>query len=441
MAKILLLCMDKVGQAMAGPAIRYWEMANILSKSHDVTLVTPNKPDINTDRFKLYYLNEISLSTIIYESDILIAQSFSPVITWHAKRKGTQLILDAYDPMPLENLEIFRHESPRLRKEKHQKICKQFSFDFKMADGVICANQRQKDLWMGLLLNLGKITPELYDSMPSLDKFLNIVPFGLSSTPPSKNGTGLREKFSIPANAKVLLWGGGIWNWFDPLTLLHAMDQIKKVRNDIHLVFMGIKHPNEHIPEMKMCKETIELAEKLNLLGKNVHINYGWIPYEERVNYLLEADIGVSTHFDHLETQYSFRTRMLDYLWAGLPIIATEGDCFADLISSRGLGWVVPFMDSARLASAITTLCDQPVLLQDMRRNISALRPEFEWQHVLKPLEFMIERLMSQKISASWMYAGKLFSETWKTHGTQYLLKYCFSKFKRLVAKPFKYVG
>jgi hypothetical protein len=39
---------------------------------------------------------------------------------------------------------------------------------------------------------------------------------------------------------------------------------------------------------------------------------------------LREADIGVSLHREDVETRYSFRTRVLDYLWAGLPIITTE---------------------------------------------------------------------------------------------------------------------
>jgi hypothetical protein len=36
--------------------------------------------------------------------------------------------------------------------------------------------------------------------------------------------------------------------------------------------------------------------------------------------------IGVSAHPAHLETRFAFRTRMLDYLWAGLPIVSTEGE-------------------------------------------------------------------------------------------------------------------
>src|SRR5664280_3299763 len=46
-------------------------------------------------------------------------------------------------------------------------------------------------------------------------------------------------------------------------------------------------------------------------------------PYTERSDHLLDADVGVSTHFDHVETEFSFRTRILDYLWTGLPIVAT----------------------------------------------------------------------------------------------------------------------
>jgi len=34
---------------------------------------------------------------------------------------------------------------------------------------------------------------------------------------------------------------------------------------------------------------------------------------------------------------------MLDYLWCGLPIVATKGDVFADNIQTHQLGLVVDF--------------------------------------------------------------------------------------------------
>src|SRR5206468_8785633 len=103
-----------------------------------------------------------------------------------------------------------------------------------------------------------------------------------------------------------------------------------------------------------------DLATELGLTGTHVFFNEGWVPYEERQNYLLEADIGVSTHLDHVETAFSFRTRILDYLWASLPIVATEGDSFATLIEAEGLGLTVPAQDVGALETALLPLLDDP---------------------------------------------------------------------------------
>ena len=66
--------------------------------------------------------------------------------------------------------------------------------------------------------------------------------------------------------------------------------------------------------------------------GTRVHVNRGWVPYAERGAWLAEADLGVSAHHDHLEARYAHRTRVLDTLWAGLPVVATRGDALADLV-------------------------------------------------------------------------------------------------------------
>jgi hypothetical protein len=58
-------------------------------------------------------------------------------------------------------------------------------------------------------------------------------------------------------------------------------------RDDIKLYFMGIKHPNPEVRELSMVNDTVNLANKLGLTGKNVFFNFGWVPYEERHNYFL----------------------------------------------------------------------------------------------------------------------------------------------------------
>ena len=114
--------------------------------------------------------------------------------------------------------------------------------------------------------------------------------------------------------------------------------------------------------------------------------NPAWIPYDERANYLLEADIGVTTHPDHLETHFSFRTRVLDYLWAGLPLISSRGDAFSDLIQQQRLGLTVPPGDVAALAQAILKMADDVALRQTCRANVQQAAISFQWDRVAQPL-------------------------------------------------------
>src|SRR5690606_21779831 len=76
-------------------------------------------------------------------------------------------------------------------------------------------------------------------------------------------------------------------------------------------------------------------------------------------------------HVPHLETRYSFRTRMLDYLWARLPIVCTEGDYFGDLVRAEGLGRAVPPRDPAALADALATLLDDPASAAEARAALA----------------------------------------------------------------------
>jgi len=117
-----------------------------------------------------------------------------------------------------------------------------------------------------------------------------------------------------------------------------------------------------------------------------VFFNEGWVPYHDRQNYLMEADVGVSLHVEHLETAYSFRTRILDYLWTGLPIVATAGDGFAEIIAARGIGTVVPGEDVDAVVDALADLLRDGDARQACRERAAAVAAGFRWSAVLEPL-------------------------------------------------------
>ena len=71
---------------------------------------------------------------------------------------------------------------------------------------------------------MGRINHATYDDDENLRSLIATVPFGVSDSDPSHTRRvpkGVHP--GIGADDKVVLWGGGVYNWFDPLTLLRAI--------------------------------------------------------------------------------------------------------------------------------------------------------------------------------------------------------------------------
>ena len=148
---------------------------------------------------------------------------------------------------------------------------------------------------------------------------------------------------------------------------------------NVRLYFLGLKHPNPHVGEMSMAVQTRALADELQLTGTHVFFNEDWVPYEDRQNYLLESDVGVSTHFDHIETAFSFRTRILDYFWAGLPVVSTSGDALSDMIEAAGAGIAVPPNDVGALEDALFDLLSDEQTRSACAMASAKLADELTW--------------------------------------------------------------
>lgn len=397
MSKVLIYSPNLIGPSMAGAAIRAWEFAHALAQEHEVILFSPTPAKIKTDKFKIVCCQDPSFKMSFQQADVLITQRLTLPLAWLIRSHRVKLIIDAYNPTPFEILEHFKDDSNAIRKEKLSSAISNLIFSFKMADGILCASERQRAFWIGFLLSQKLLSLNHYDQDPSLRSFLEVVPFGLPEHLPTlKKERGLRKKYGFQATDKILLWGGGIWNWFDPLSLIKALKLISQKRSDVKLVFMGVTPPDPTLPKMSMSGKAMQLAQELQLLDRSVFFNSEWVPYEERHEILLDADIGVSTHFDHLETTFSFRTRLLDYLWASLPILATTGDAFAEMINQYELGKVVAYQDEKALAKAILALVDHPEEIRQIKQNIAQIREHFYWSTVTNPLKQMIARLKQE---------------------------------------------
>jgi glycosyltransferase involved in cell wall biosynthesis len=388
-SRICIISYDVIGKKMAGPGIRFYEFAKILSNYLDVTLLAPNRVDIDIDGFKTrqYKLNSYkSLQRSVENSEIILIQGHILYYFPFLKNFKGKIIVDLYNPFNLESLEMFRESDmvERLRIDKNNlNILK---LQLTIGDFFICASEKQRDYWVGMLNAMGRINPYNYDSDNTLRNLIDIVPSGIPSQPPRRNNFSIRDIApDVSEEDKLVLWGGGIWNWLDPITAIKAIWEITRNRKDIKLVFMGVNHPDPKLPRMKKCVEAINLAKELDLYDKNIFFNE-WTPYDLRQAVLLDSDAGLSIHSDRIETEFSYRTRVIDYIWARLPVITTEGDSIARIVKSENIGEVVSYEDTHQLARVIESVATNKSLKEIYSKNLNRIAPRFYWENVTEPL-------------------------------------------------------
>ncbi|MEQ1735015.1 MAG: glycosyltransferase [Rhodoglobus sp.] len=388
--RVLIITGDPIGARMAGPAIRAWNIAEQLGKEHDVRLLSTTSADASGNGFETGVISTRKANASDEHeqwADIIIIQGHA--LRWFPSLETTSkiVVVDIYDPLHLEQLEQGRDLTLKHWQADITNATDTLNHQMLLGDFFLCASERQRHFWLGQLAALGRINAHTYSRDSELSSLISIVPFGIPSEAPVATGAGIRGVVpGIDADDKVIIWGGGLYNWFDPETLIRAVATLAKTRPNVRLFFLGVKHPNPEVPEMVTVANARKLANDLGVNGVNVFFNETWVPYEQRQNFLLEADLGVSTHFQHVETTFSFRTRILDYLWAGLPIVSTQGDPFGDLVAAQGLGASVPERDEAALVAALDTYLFDAKKISKARDNVARVRQDFFWDRALSPL-------------------------------------------------------
>ncbi|HLN42650.1 MAG TPA: hypothetical protein VK215_09355 [Acidimicrobiales bacterium] len=382
--RLLVLTFDPLTDAMAGPAIRAWHLAQVLTSRFDVTLASTVGATRHHEAMRVCSVADGSsgIAALVEESDVVFAPT--SVVRRHPEvaSSAAPLVIDMYIPTHLENLE----RGGRGDDEYEHAVAHQVSVineDLRRGDFFLCASERQRDFWLGALSHAGRVNPATYDDDPTLRRLVDVVPFGLPPEPPVPAGPVLRDHFpGIGAADPVVVWGGGVYDWFDPVSLVRAVDTVRGTIPDLRLVFLGMTNPNPGLAEMARAVELRKVSDELALTGSTVFFNDRWVPYHAWGSYLLDADVAVSIHLDNVETRFSFRTRILDYLWARRPMILTGGDALGDLVAARGLAITVAPGDVGAIAGALTRLLTEGLPGADFAPTVA----QFQWPVVAEPL-------------------------------------------------------
>jgi glycosyltransferase involved in cell wall biosynthesis len=362
---------------MAGIGIRYFELARQLpERGVDVVLVSPADPaetaSLSLPGVEIRRFERGRLADVLHGCDAAVAQGqlANDVLL---ELPDLPVAIDLYDPWLIENLSY----AATLGLDPYRNDHATWVLQMSRGDFFLCSSEEQRGFYLGFLAALGRVNPERLERDPDLETLIAPVPFGVpGELPPHRPVLPPRK----PGERRLLF--GGLYDWYDPWTLLDALSLLDVPGWTLLL----IRNPNADSTPQRLLAEVEARCRKLGWWESRVEV-LDWVPAERRYDLLRDVDLLVAPHRPSLETRLSLRTRFLDALAAGCPVITSAGGTMSRLLREHGAGWVVPPGDAEALARALREVltADEPALRARQLGARELLRA-FSWDRVLEPL-------------------------------------------------------
>lgn len=297
---------------------------------------------------------------------------------------AVQLILDAYVPIYVE---VSARESKDIDTEYRNYMADimRFSKVLRRGDYFLCASEVQKTFYIGVLSSLGIINPRSYRQ----DRII-IAPFGIHDLP-AKAETNPYRELGIAEKDFVALWFGGLYPWFRIQELLDAVLELSK---DPHFKFVvvGGRNPFNPNPDFSMqYDKAYSFAVEHKLLNKSVFF-VDWVDFNKRINWFKHAAVVISLNQPGQEKGFSWRTRVMDFVWGELAILTNGGDPLSEDLIAAKAALRLNELSATELAHNIQSLQHNPRSLTAIRKNILALKPTYYWQNIMAPVAELIKR-------------------------------------------------
>ncbi len=387
MKKILILSVGPVPTSkksiVEGGGLRAWGIAKGLAHHGiSVTVAVPDdfpiKKTTTRDGIRVCNWNFENLKHLcdIHDSSYVL-YSRGDLMKFMAEKtdKEKPMIIDLYVPIYIESQARNTKKSFDGLKE-HLVNVKHWNYAFPRGDYFLCANNAQYHLYNGVLGAFGRINPLTYEN-----NLLNIVPFGIYKQRPKHTKDVAKGKL-IESNDFMLLWFGGIYPWFDINPLLDAVEKLSKKYSNIKLVILGGRNPFSVEPEfIEKYESVVKYTKSRKLYGKNVHF-VDWIPYEERSNWYLEADLLINLHNPGTESTYAWRTRVVDFIWGELPMLTSGGDELSEMLAQKEAAVILDDNNSKEIYEKIESLYKNRGKLEFLRKNLKNVKKDFYWEEI-----------------------------------------------------------
>lgn len=291
------------------------------------------------------------------------------------------LVLDCYVPIYIE-VSARESEDTAMEYKNYFHDIQYHNKALKRGDYFLCANIPQKHMYMGALGALGIINPYSYKKERVL-----VVPFGVESSLSIANPHNPYLDLGIKKTDFVLLWFGGLYPWFNITPLLHAIEKLSSEHKSFKFVIVGGKNPfNSHPDFVKQYTTTYDFIESHGLLNTSVHF-VDWVDFSDRINWYRHAKAVISINNVGEENIYSWRTRVMDYVWGEVPMLTNGGDPLSESLINNKAAIQLADTKEATLYQTINQLIGDPSRLAATKKELLKQKELYYWENVVAPID------------------------------------------------------
>jgi glycosyltransferase involved in cell wall biosynthesis len=355
--RVLLVCPEPLGHRQpAGIGIRFLEIAKVLrAAGHHVEILSPDQG-----------LTPENLARGTGEADVAVVQGHVANDLF-AHMKPLPVVVDLYDPFIVENLHYYGERGAEVFTHDHATLVSSLL----KGDFFLCASEAQRLFYLGLMLAVGRLNPVAFESDPHLDSLIRIAPFGVG---PAR---------AVPARASTApeILFGGIYDWYDPML---AMDAVAIARAKVPMLKLTFNtHPNPELTPQSRTAQAMKYAKRKDYDFVRFE---PWVAYDDRASFFDRFTIALLTFPQSIETDLAMRTRVYDYLWAGLPIVTSSAPGTDELLERYRCGSIVRSDDAAAFANEIAGILTDRERYAQMVNGTRSFVVHHQWERTLRPL-------------------------------------------------------